>query len=102
MGILGPHDDAVFRDKAARELMVAVFALIGQAFLEPSSEVFPLPTLRLGKALFCLAEFVWMRNLLASRERQERGESRVYTNGAIADRRNGVGLRINDQAEIPA
>ena len=48
--------------------MVAILALIGEAFLQSRGQPFPCSTLGLGESGSGLAEFVGMGNLLASRE----------------------------------
>ena len=55
--------------------MVAVFALVGETLLQPSSQLLPLATLRLRKTLRGLAQFVGVCNLLATGQRQEMTES---------------------------
>ena len=102
MGIFGPGDRLVFGDQPTREFVVTVLALIGEPLLQPGSEMLSATTLRLRKSLCSLAQFVGMSNLLARGERQEGVEPRVNAYRTIANRRNGLGLCVDEQAEIPA
>jgi hypothetical protein len=44
-------DDRIFRYQATRQFMVAVFALVGDTYLQASSEFLVLASLRLRKTL---------------------------------------------------
>lgn len=102
MGIFGPGDSLVFCNQPTREFVVAVAALIGETFLQFRRQMLSSTTLRLTKSLFSLAQFVGMSNLLASGERQEGVEAGVNAYHTIGNRRNGIGLCVDEQAEIPA
>ena len=52
-------------DQTPGELMVAIFALVGEPFLQASRQLPSGTTLGLGETLSRGAEFVWMRNRLA-------------------------------------
>jgi hypothetical protein len=66
-----PRDQIVFSDKSAREFVIPVFPLIALAFLETRGQVAALPALCLRQPFGRLREFVWMRDLLARRQREE-------------------------------
>ena len=81
--------------------MIAILALIGEAFLESGSQTFAPPALGLGKSVSGLAQFMGMGNLLARRQRQEIMEAGVYAYVVSTSRGDGLGLRVNEEAEIP-
>jgi hypothetical protein len=81
--------------------MVAIFALIGETFLQPRHEACASASLCLGKALLCLFQFSGMGNLLAIRQRKQMMEAGVHPDHAIARMRNGSGGCIDEETEIP-
>ena len=82
--------------------MVAIFPLIGETFLEPGSQVLPVPSLRLGKPLGCLSQLLGMGNLLTIRQGEQVRETRINPYRCSTCMRNSLGLRVDEQAEIPA
>ena len=100
--ILGPCEGLIACDKAPRELMVTIFALIGETFLQPSRQPLSASALGLGEAMSRMTEFVGMRNLLARRERQEVQKAGINAYSSGANHRNTVGARVDAQAQIPA
>lgn len=89
-------------DKTPGELMVAIFALIGESLVQARSQMPPGATLGLCETMSRFAEFMWMRNLLAGRERQEMQKAGINAYRACANRRNAVRLCVDAQAQIPA
>jgi hypothetical protein len=89
-------------DKTPGELMVAIFALIGESLLQARRQMSSGATLGLCETMSRCAEFVWMRNLLAGRERQEMQKAGINTYRSCAIHRNTLRLCINAQAQIPA
>jgi hypothetical protein len=81
--------------------VVAVLALIGKAFLEPSSEKGSSSTLGLSQSSCGLTQVVWVSHLLASREREEGTKAGINAYGSIRSVGNTVRLRVDEQAEIP-
>ena len=100
--IFRPDNHTVICDKASREFVVAILALVGQALLQPGRQMFPATALRLRKPVFGLAEFMRVRNLLARGESEERLKAWINAYLAIRGMRNGLRLCVNEQAEIPA
>ena len=82
--------------------MIAVLALIGQAFLESGNERSPAPALCLSKPVCGLAQFVRVRNLLASRESEKRMKAGINAYSPISRVGNMLRWRVNEQAEIPS
>ena len=82
--------------------MIAVFALVGESLLQSCSQMPSGATLGLCEPMSRLAEFVWMRNLLAGGQRQEMQKSRINAYCSRANRRNTVRLCVDAQAQIPA
>ena len=82
--------------------MVAIFALIGEALLQASRQLPSGTTLGLGETLSRGAEFVWMRNFLAGRQRQEMQKAGINAYRSCANHRNSVRWCVNTQAQIPA
>lgn len=82
--------------------MIAIFALIGETFLQSSGKLLVMATLGLCEPLGRMFEFPGMWNLLARRERQQVGKARVNADPSISDMRNMVWLRIDDKTEIPS
>ena len=89
-------------DKTPGELMVAVFALIGESLVQSRRQMPPGATLGLCETMSGCVEFVWMRNLLASRECQEMHKARINPYSACYNRRNTVRLCVDEHAKIPA
>ncbi len=82
--------------------MVAVFALVGQAFVEPGHQARAVPALGLSKTALGLPQLVRVRSFFARRQGQERVEPRVNADGSSGHRRDGVGGRVDTQTERPA
>src|SRR5262245_34968505 len=102
VAIFGPHDGLVFSHQTAREFMIAVFALVGETFVQSGSQPLPSPTLRLRQPLCCLAQFVGMGNLLATGQCEQVMKAWINAYGPSTDRRNGLGWCVDVQAQIPA
>jgi len=94
--VLRPDNGLVVSDKAPREFVVAIFALVGEPFLQSRRELLSPPTLRLPKAVSRLPQFVGMINVLASREGQERMEARVNAYRGIARVGNSLRLGVDE------
>jgi len=102
VAICGPHDGLVCSHQTAREFMIAIFALIGETFIQARHQPFPATTLRLRKAVLSVAQFMRMRYFLASGEREQVMKPRINPDRSIAGMWNRLWLRVDAEAQIPA
>ena len=100
--VFGPDNRLVVGYEASREFVVAILALVSEAFLQPGCQLFPVTALRLRKSVFSLSQFMRMRNLFASGEGEQGMKTGINAYRTIATSRDRLWLRINAQAQIPA
>ena len=87
---------------SCREFMVAILAPIGETFLQPCCQLHPLATLGLCQPPCRLFQFTGMRNLLATRQREQMPEAWVDASLSIPSGRDRLGSGIDKEAQIPA
>jgi hypothetical protein len=82
--------------------MVTVFPAIDETLVQASGKLFSTTTMRLGKTLCARFKLAGMRDVLARGQREEIAEAGIKTGLGVPSVRNGLGSRIDKEAQIPA
>lgn len=99
--IFTERDDAVLCHKVPRQLVVTVFALVGNPFVEPGREVFVAAPLCLAYALDAGLELFWVIDLLAGGGGYQVMVTGIDADDALASSNNRSRFAIDKETEIP-